>query len=330
MGDIINANRAEWDSGSLTTRALNCENYDPPAIPQVAAMITVDEQRFLSCAAERIWDLGAMRDGLIIDAGCFAGASTVALATGLARSSLSEAGRSERIWSYDTFVTTPGMAQSYFQELDIQAGESFRQIFDRNVQPFRDSIRVHHGDIRGCAVPNHPVALLFVDMLWSWDVTAFVHEHFCSRLEAGRSLLVHQDFVYPYYPWVILNAGLSEDSLRFARHVQYSSVVFDVQRTCRSAASADGRDIGLDRALMIYDGFIDRVDGWAKGALALGKALYLASRNELDRATRLIDEVESKLHNEPLVMQYVPSIRYYAQDAAARGAPVPLDTLSGQ
>jgi hypothetical protein len=322
----INADAAD----RLVVSALGFNAYACPGIPNVPAMITPDEQRFLACAAERMWESGAVPDGLIIDAGCFVGASTVALAAGLQRSRLPEPARRERIWSYDLFLATPVMAQRHLSECGIQAGDSFRPIFDCNVVPYRDSIRVFDGDIRASAVPDRPVALLFVDLLWSWDVTLFLQRHYYSRLEPGRSLLVHQDFVYPYYPWVILSMGLLEDEFEFGAQVQFSSVVFDVKRTCRSGTSCDAREIPLDRAIAIYDRFIDRVDGWAKGALALGKAFYLASRNELTLSARLVEAVESRFGEEPLVTQYISSIRHYAQDAAARGAPLPLDMLSGQ
>ena len=56
--------------------------------------------------------------------------STVALAEGLSHSPLSEAERRERIWSYDLFVTTRGMA-GHFGESPA-AGESLRPVFERN------------------------------------------------------------------------------------------------------------------------------------------------------------------------------------------------------
>jgi hypothetical protein len=317
-------------SDRLVASALGFDAYECPNIPSVPAMITPDEQRFLACAAERMWDKGANLDGLIIDAGCYAGASTVSLSAGLQRSRLPQSARRERIWSYDRFLTTPVMAQCHLSEYGTQAGDSFRPIFERNIEPFRDSIRVFEGDIRDAAVPDGPIALLFVDLLWGCDVSLFMQNHYYSRLEPGRSLLVHQDFVYPHYPWLILSMGLLEDEFEFGAHVQFSSVVFDVKRTCRSGAPCDARDISLDRALGIYDRFIERVDGWAKGALALGKALYLASRSELTLSARLVEAVEDRFGEEPLVTQYISSIRDYAQDAAARGAPLELDTLSGQ
>jgi hypothetical protein len=52
-------------------------------------MVTPSESAALACFAERGWSNGAKRDGLIIDAGCFVGASTIALGQGLRRSSLS-------------------------------------------------------------------------------------------------------------------------------------------------------------------------------------------------------------------------------------------------
>src|SRR5665647_299523 len=100
--------------GPLFHRQTLADRLNPAANPHspslaVPGMITDDERRALAWFAERLWSQGARRDALIVDGGPFVGASTMALAEGLARSPLSEAERRNRIWSYDLFRTTPGM-----------------------------------------------------------------------------------------------------------------------------------------------------------------------------------------------------------------------------
>ena len=56
------------------------DNPDDAAVPEAPGMITSDERRMLARFAERIWSAGADRRALIVDAGCFVGASTGALA----------------------------------------------------------------------------------------------------------------------------------------------------------------------------------------------------------------------------------------------------------
>lgn len=305
------------------------DKYPRLNIPYVQGMITAEEQHALACFAENIWNHGARSNALLVDAGCYVGASTVSLGEGLRHSGLPEGKRRGRIWSYDLFRTTPAMSEHYLKGSGLKPGDSFQPIFEKNVSPYSDYVTTHAGDIRKALIPSQPVAILFLDILWSWDCTNFVARSFYPLLECGRSLLIHQDFVYPFYPWVILNMGLLKESLQFSYNVQYSSVVFDVKRKLRSSDIEDPRNIPLSRALAIYDDFIDRLNGWGRGSLALGKALYLASLNRLEDAGKLIDEVAHKFRDEPLVTQYLDPIRGYCDNARSLGNPVPLDEAVG-
>ncbi len=305
------------------------DEFPPVEIPYVAGMITDHEQQALACFAKHIWDNGAARDAVIVDGGCYLGASTVALAEGLRRSPLGEERRAARIWSYDLFRTTPWMSEYYLKGSGLKPGDSFQPLFEKNIAPYANYIAVHAGDIRHARVPSQPIAILFLDVLWSWDCANFVGRNFYPHLEPGRSLLIHQDFVYPFYPWVILSMGLLKDFFSFAYNVQYSSVVFDVSRKIRSGDIEDPRNIPLPRALAIYDSFIDRIDGWGKGALILGKALYLASLNCVDDARQLIDQVAVGFADKELATQYLDPIRGYCDKTEALGKPVPLDQIAG-
>lgn len=56
-------------------------DHETPRYP-FDMMITPDEERFLSYCAKNIWEYSDP-DMMIVDAGCFLGASTLALADGL-------------------------------------------------------------------------------------------------------------------------------------------------------------------------------------------------------------------------------------------------------
>lgn len=311
------------------SEAIRPDKYPPWAMPYVDGMITDQERRALACFAKNIWDHGAPRNGVIVDGGCYVGSSTVALAEGLRHSSLPEPKRHGRIFSYDLFRTTAAMSEHYLKGSGLKPGDSFQAIFDKNVSPYAGYIDLHAGDIRQAAMPSRPVAILFLDILWSWDCTNFVGHNLYPQLESDRSLLIHQDFVYPFYPWVILSMGQLTTFFDFAYNVQHSSVVFDVTRKVRERDIEDPRNIPLPTALQIYDKFIGRLEGWGQGAVALGKALYLASLNRIEDARRLVDEIAVKFADEPLVTQYLDAIRGYCDRAVANGKPVPLDQAVG-
>src|ERR1700685_4559408 len=89
--------------------------YPPVGFPYVDGMITNEERAALACFAKNIWDNGARKDAVIVDAGCYTGASTLALAEGLRQSSVPESERQGRIWCYDLFRATPLMSAHYLK-----------------------------------------------------------------------------------------------------------------------------------------------------------------------------------------------------------------------
>jgi hypothetical protein len=221
------------------------------------------------------------------------------------------------------------MSTHYLKDSGLKPGDSFQPIFEKNVSAFADYITLHPGDIEKAPVPRSPIAILFVDVLWSWSSTMFVGSHLYPQLEPGRSLLIHQDFVFPMYPWIILSMGQLSEFFTFSYNVRYSSVVFDVTRRVRERDIEDPRNLPLATALHIYDRFIGLLDGWCQGSVGFSKAIYLAFVNRVDDARRLIDEIAMKFAEEPLVTQYLELVRGYCNLVSSVGRSVPLEHVVG-
>ncbi len=149
-------------------------------------------------------------------------------------------------------------------------------------------------------------------------------------LDPRRSVLIHQDFVYPYLPWLILSMGMLADKVSVARNIPYSSLVFNVERLIRSEQIDDPRNLSLSAGEAIFDNFIDKIDGWGKGALAISKSLFFGSRGHLDRAREIVDEVWAKFSHVPLVMQYQLTIEPLLKSAEAEGTPFVAEQIVEQ
>jgi hypothetical protein len=164
----------------------------PAASRGVPTMLIDDELRLLAYAAEEYW----RGDGLIVDAGCFLGGSTVALASGL-RKNLARRGLAEAplIHSYDLFRIEDWTRGLYFPE-SAKAGDRTRETFDRNVAAFAPLVRAIEGDITRSEPPEAPIELLFVDIAKHWTVCDWITEHLFPRLIAGRSIVVQQDYLW--------------------------------------------------------------------------------------------------------------------------------------
>ncbi len=136
------------------------------------------------------------------------------------------------------------------------------------------------------------------------DEAAFgIAKRFYPLLRRNRSVLIHQDFVYPFYPWVIIQMGLMDRYFRVAYNIPYSSMVFDVISTIPPDSVPDAREVTCEVGRTQDEKFLPHVEGWGKGALLQGRALYTASKGRVDQARRELDEVEATYSSEPLAAQ---------------------------
>jgi hypothetical protein len=164
----------------------------PAASESVPTMLMADELRLLASLTEDYW----RGEGIIIDAGCFLGGSTVALASGL-RANLARRRLPETplIHSYDLFRIEDWTRGLYFPET-AQAGDSTRARFDRNVAAFAPLLRVIEGDITASEPPDEPIEILFIDIAKHWTVCDWITENLFPRLIPGRSIVVQQDYLW--------------------------------------------------------------------------------------------------------------------------------------
>ena len=170
-------------------RRIDYAKAEPRVIDR--SMISRFEFAALSSAAEQIWSVGANRQGVIVDAGSFIGASTLALCEGLSRSSLDPDERAGRIWSYDLFRAIPAIAEKSLKGEGLKVGDSFRYLYDEAICGYEAYVRTFEGDIRVAEKPSGPISLLFLDVLWDTDVTIKLADAFYPQLVPGESIVVH-------------------------------------------------------------------------------------------------------------------------------------------
>jgi SAM-dependent methyltransferase len=185
------------------------ERAIPAEVSAVPTMLVPAELQLLGHLAEH-----HVGDGAVVDAGCFLGGSSVALADGLRRN-LARRGLPERprIHSYDRFEVEPWMVGSWFE--DRPAGASFRSEFDANAAPYRELIEVHDGDATVTSWRGGPIDLLFVDIAKSEETCDWVTWQFFGHLTPG-AVVVQQDYLYHH--WV---GWLHVTMEHYAEHFEY-------------------------------------------------------------------------------------------------------------
>jgi hypothetical protein len=232
----------------------------PEACARVATMLMPDELRLLHYLAEERYT----GEGAIIDAGCFLGGSTVALADGLRRN-LRRRGDEERklIHSYDLFEVEAWTVGAYFPP-SAQAGESTRHIFERNIEPYAGLVEVHPGDVRHWPWEGGPVEILFIDVAKHWTVCDWVTRQFFPHLIPGKSVVIQQDYLYHHWvAWIHITMEFYSDYFEYVCDTGDNSVVFlntkripaEVlrEKTVESLSTAEKVEL-MDRAAARFEG----------------------------------------------------------------------------
>jgi hypothetical protein len=174
-----------------------------PHLPDLIGMASVEEQAWLYHFARHEY----RGDGEIVDLGCWFGASTIALAAGLAENREVTA-RTARLQAFDLFRWEQWMEDSLAGTplIDtLREGDSFLPQFEEQIAPWRSWIQVFPGDLTVLGWPlAKPIELLFNDAAKSWALANAIKRDFFPSLLPGVSVVVEQDFSHYFTPWVHL------------------------------------------------------------------------------------------------------------------------------
>lgn len=170
------------------------------------------------------------------------GSSTAALACGLA---LNPRKAERKIHAFDRFIkswsTLPGEPLE-----SIPQGGDFFDHFSEATEPWRNLIQAYRCDITTFTWTGGPIEYLLVDLMKSWKTCQAVTELFFPCLLERDALVVHQDFLHYYTPWIHLVMFRLRNSLIPVFEVPESStMVFRKEAPlglddCRQACVFDG------------------------------------------------------------------------------------------
>jgi hypothetical protein len=269
----------------------------PHAAASVTTMLSEQERRLLYwLASNRYSGVGA-----IVDAGCFLGGSTLALAEGLRRNPARPPG--QKIDVYDLFDVDPYMAETFFREVGPGRGESFRALFDENTRDVRDLISVHEGDLARLGWTGDPIEILFVDIAKSWEVNDVLVRDFFPSLIPERSVLVQQDFVWGECPWIAITMEHLADYFEQVAYVEYATVVFVCRKPIpRIETPASLVELPLETKLSLLDQAASRFEGYPRAVVESGKAAVLAEEGRPAEARAHIDRIRREYADHERVL----------------------------
>jgi hypothetical protein len=262
-------------------------------------MLSYDERLLLHWAAGD----GNPAAPAIVDAGCFLGGSTLALAGGvLARAE----GAPATVHSYDLFRFGEASEHAWVPEgFGFGVGESTIPVFEHQIQRVRDLVEIHAGDVRTARWANGPIGVLFVDIAKSWSTGDAVWREFLPALVPGESLVIQQDLVHWGHPWCAIVMELLADRFEYLGWVFYGSAVYRCVRPVRAEELQPGLldRLSADDMLDLLERAAVRIGEPAAGFLRLSGAVVLASHGDCDGARRRVAEVRAVYDDD--VMPYI-------------------------
>ncbi|MBF9031728.1 hypothetical protein HKCCE3408_15110 [Rhodobacterales bacterium HKCCE3408] len=142
-------------------------------------------------------------DGLIIDAGIFFGASTVAFAEGLMAAGRNP-GSFRPIRSYDIAIwyermgdsLDPEVLKSIFSGRDVPDGSSFEPELRKLIAPYDPFVDLVIGNMMQTASADRPVEIAFFDCLKTNERDLVAFRAFAPHYIPGHTIVLQQDYFY--------------------------------------------------------------------------------------------------------------------------------------
>lgn len=264
------------------------------------SMLSADEKQLLYWLARDY----VPRDGLVIDAGCFLGGSTLALLAGLSAAPAIDGHRAapfRRLHSFDRFIADDYMRRWYLDPNGLRLeGDRFRHIFDRHVSAYAPALEVHDGDVTATAWPAQPIALLFIDICKSWTVNDHCTRTWFPHLVAGQAIVVQQDFFHHLEYWVVLTQELLSPYFQYLGCVRWNSAVFRaVAPVPPDAIPPRLRDLGLERLDALFERHLGRYSApYELDMLRCARAFLHLDFGERALPDRVLEDVSARQRGE--------------------------------
>jgi hypothetical protein len=164
-------------------------------------------------------------DGLIVDAGAFAGASAFCLASGASTHNR----RGKIVHSYDLFYAldqyVADAITADFRPIGLNG--SYRDVFDFQTGKYSGLIEAHGGDFLTHAWAGEPIEILFIDIAKTRELNSHTVREFFPRLIPGHSIVIQQDFYHCWHPYIHLTMQYLKDYFEIIdSHVLWQSRVY--------------------------------------------------------------------------------------------------------
>ncbi|HEU0318923.1 MAG TPA: hypothetical protein VFR49_16435, partial [Solirubrobacteraceae bacterium] len=185
--------------------------------------------------------------------------------------------RGRPIETYDLFELDGSYKHSYPGLVpDIPVGGSMLPRFEEVLGPLLEHVEVHAGDICRERWDGGRVEVLFIDICKSWEINDHVVREYFPALIPGRSVVVQQDLIHEWLPYLTITMGLFADAFELIDAVPWCSAVYLSTRAI-AAEEIPGRlnDLSAERKLELFDRGAAPFGGEYRGVIEVSRAVLL-------------------------------------------------------
>jgi len=283
----------------------------PEAVRVSAGMTSAAEKNMLHWLCQNYVN----GSGHVVDAGCFLGASTVAMAAGLAENRQWPSDR--KLLALDNFIVTDGMIRLHPGELrQKKAGDSFFDVFKSQISAYAGLIEAEPVDLMAVEALPGPIELLFIDIAKTKQLNEQIVRLGFPALIPGHSLVVQQDYIYELCPWIVATMEFFAERFEFIDFAFGASFLYRFKGPDFTASD---------------------IEAFARLTLPEMTALHQAAQKRVSReldaiADGSIEEMPKDIIRQVLKLSYVELARLHAGNAAAADAfrAADLDDLGQQ
>lgn len=254
------------------------------------AMLLTEERHLLYWLG-REYVTGA---GAIIDGGSFLGGSFYALAAGLDCSKVPLQRR--HIECYDTFIANDYMRQAFPGHLQgIETGTSFRGRFEDLTKKYAKYRTVHAGNIEEVGWKGDPIELLVLDVLKSWQTNDKVCGQFFPCVLPGRGVIVHQDYVHEWCPWIPITMEYLREYVECI-DIAMTSAIFLVRKQIplRAVEQCSERMLPHAEQRALFKRAMSRFRGTQRGVLECCEARLLLLQGDTRSAKATLEGIRQR------------------------------------
>lgn len=268
-------------------------------------MILWPEQKLLHWLMREVYT-GA---GMAADLGCFVGSSTLSLATGLVAGGRIPEPRSV-IHSYDLFIAPDDPYTLQRLPAGHAAGDRFRDVFEANIAPLREWIQVHDGDLRKDPWIHGPIEILFIDICKCWSTNQAVLSTFFPHLMPGHSIVVHQDFVRVWNPWIPVSMAALADYFDILGEEESSRIYRCRRAIPPSLLQTDfRRDLDLGQKRRLLEDSIRASAGHTAAIHAGALAMLVFMEGDPAEARMLLDAAVARVPSDAVAQGVFRTLR---------------------